>query len=269
MSNKRGFTLIELLVVIAIIAILASILFPVFATAREKARQTSCISNMRQVGTALTMYCQDNDGMLPCDVLNQGILGTGLAEYNSKSGASANNVYYWLAPAENGGQGGSVVAMVSPYMKSMQTWKCPSDSKCSPNWLIDYRFTSYAYNTVLWDPINWWGYILWQPPYSDSTFQYPSRVFAFYEVGPFHGKTLLKEPNWNQAPNSRYPGDNCVYEDLSMVGPASSLNVTYLDGHAKTVKVGNIVNFSTWYGLIDCGNSGPDGSVGSYYNTEE
>ncbi len=64
-SCRSGFTLIELLVVIAIIAILASILFPVFAQAREKARQTACISNLKQVGTALMMYTQDYDEVLP------------------------------------------------------------------------------------------------------------------------------------------------------------------------------------------------------------
>src|SRR5690242_18281565 len=63
--KRSAFTLIELLVVIAIIAILAAILFPVFAQAREKARQTSCISNMKQIGTGLYMYVQDYDEMLP------------------------------------------------------------------------------------------------------------------------------------------------------------------------------------------------------------
>ncbi|MGD9494747.1 MAG: prepilin-type N-terminal cleavage/methylation domain-containing protein, partial [Armatimonadota bacterium] len=62
---RRGFTLIELLVVIAIIAILAAILFPVFAKAREKARQATCQSHEKQIGTALMMYVQDYDEMMP------------------------------------------------------------------------------------------------------------------------------------------------------------------------------------------------------------
>jgi prepilin-type N-terminal cleavage/methylation domain-containing protein len=62
---QKGFTLIELLVVIAIIAILAAILFPVFAQAREKARATACLSNMKQAGLALQMYAQDYDETMP------------------------------------------------------------------------------------------------------------------------------------------------------------------------------------------------------------
>src|SRR5438094_1349991 len=65
MSTRKGFTLIELLVVIAIIAILAAILFPVFAQAREKARAVSCLSNMRQMGLGTAMYVQDYDETYP------------------------------------------------------------------------------------------------------------------------------------------------------------------------------------------------------------
>src|ERR1051326_8209824 len=64
-ERARGFTLIELLVVIAIVAILAAILFPVFAQARDKARAAACLSNVKQIGTALIMYAQDYDATLP------------------------------------------------------------------------------------------------------------------------------------------------------------------------------------------------------------
>jgi len=93
---RRGFTLIELLVVIAIIAILAAILFPVFAQAREKARQTSCLSNMKQLGTASMMYIQDYDEtMLPYVVV---VAGTSI---------------YWSE-------------LLDPYVKLRQAWYCPS-----------------------------------------------------------------------------------------------------------------------------------------------
>src|SRR5947209_15517704 len=65
MERKKGFTLIELLVVIAIIAILAAILFPVFARAREKSRQISCLSNLKNIGLATLMYAQDYDETFP------------------------------------------------------------------------------------------------------------------------------------------------------------------------------------------------------------
>ncbi len=96
-SFKRGFTLIELLVVIAIIAILAAILFPVFATAREKARQTGCLSNMRQIGLALTQYEQDYDEINP-------------------GGA---NFY---------GQGNGWAAQLYTYVKAKGAFICPSDT---------------------------------------------------------------------------------------------------------------------------------------------
>ncbi len=111
---RRGFTLIELLVVIAIIAILAAILFPVFARAREKARQTSCLNNMKQLGLGMLMYVQDYDEMFPG--MNNGIKpdvpvipGSDFC-YNSGNG----NYYH------------SWAAVIYPYVKNVQIYRCPS-----------------------------------------------------------------------------------------------------------------------------------------------
>jgi prepilin-type N-terminal cleavage/methylation domain-containing protein len=95
-AGGTGFTLIELLVVVAIIAVLAAILFPVFAQAREKARQTACASNMRQMGLAVLIYAQDYDERLPL-----------------AASATATGFLNWHH-------------FVDPYVKNMQIWVCPS-----------------------------------------------------------------------------------------------------------------------------------------------
>src|SRR5882757_5192224 len=109
--RKHAFTLIELLVVIAIIAILAAILFPVFAQAREKARQIACLSNMKQIGTAAIMYAQDYDEIMP-ETGWQGPCSdpkTGVANDTFFSGV------YAFPIAEQ------------PYIKNRQVLVCPSD----------------------------------------------------------------------------------------------------------------------------------------------
>jgi len=97
MRTSRGFTLIELLVVIAIIAILAAILFPVFAKAREKARQTSCLANVKQFGLAILSYAQDYDETLPMSTTLTGVGAMTLAD------------------------------LVQPYCRNLQIIYCPSD----------------------------------------------------------------------------------------------------------------------------------------------
>ncbi|HEY3329320.1 MAG TPA: DUF1559 domain-containing protein [Capsulimonadaceae bacterium] len=118
-GNGRGFTLIELLVVIAIIAILAAILFPVFATAREKARQSSCASNLKQLGLASVQYAQDYDESL-------------LPYRYTKPDTS---VWYW-----------NWCGLVYPYIKSLAVYTCPSQG--IPNSLLDYTYYSGTGGTV-------------------------------------------------------------------------------------------------------------------------
>lgn len=101
---RRAFTLIELLVVIAIIAILAAILFPVFARAREAARQSSCTSNLKQTGTAVMMYAQDYDELMP---------------FNYMYDATQSNLWWWQD-------------LVRPYIKNEQVYSCPSASPHMP-----------------------------------------------------------------------------------------------------------------------------------------
>jgi prepilin-type N-terminal cleavage/methylation domain-containing protein/prepilin-type processing-associated H-X9-DG protein len=115
-THKRGFTLIELLVVIAIIAILAAILFPVFASAREKARQSSCANNLKQLGTAMNMYYDDWDGVFQPQRYGEA-LGNNLGwtdrirAYNKTFGlftcpsSSANYGYTIAGGAESWGEG--------------------------------------------------------------------------------------------------------------------------------------------------------------------
>ena len=136
--KRRGFTLIELLVVIAIIAILAAILFPVFAQAREKARMAACQSNLKQIGNAITMYAQDFD-----------------EQYPHSSWGVAPVCANFMARSTHQGWIGNILY---PYTKNAQIYQCPSNPRpmTTNGGITNGQFTcgnqvayvnfSYAYN---------------------------------------------------------------------------------------------------------------------------
>ncbi|BCM94012.1 hypothetical protein IAD21_05907 [Abditibacteriota bacterium] len=133
-SQQGAFTLIELLVVIAIIAILAAILFPVFARARENARRSSCQSNLKQLGLGFAQYTQDYDEKYP----------------GSAPGVYSSTIF--LTPLGHWVPGGTVISAASPcavsqgaiytYVKSAQIYVCPSDSTA------DAKKLSYSMNQL-------------------------------------------------------------------------------------------------------------------------
>jgi prepilin-type N-terminal cleavage/methylation domain-containing protein/prepilin-type processing-associated H-X9-DG protein len=148
---RRGFTLIELLVVIAIIAILAAILFPVFAKAREKARQTSCLSNLKEIELAALMYKGDYDEINVWDRMKTTNPPAPGGPYASGCGPN-----YWY------------VDILNPYIKNSQIWMCPSDN--GPHNCVGFPDHSYEPNTEMLG-------------LKDSAVKDPSGTIHFIEAG--------------------------------------------------------------------------------------
>lgn len=171
----RGFTLIELLVVIAVIAILAAILFPVFAQAREAARKVSCLSNCRQMGTAVMMYAQDYDEMYPSCSWDTPPLGT--ADNDSR------NPNYRTAM--------SWPFKIQPYLKNRQVFVCPSDPNPKNGWSCYQDFSGSGCDAA-------WGI--------PTPISYAPNLEVLGYVGYQNSSGCLGDgsfiPDWNQAPKS-------------------------------------------------------------------
>ena len=203
--GRKAFTLIELLVVIAIIAILASILFPVFARARENARRASCQSNLKQIGLSAQMYAQDYDEMmLRSTVCGPILLETGSNSGNSScttGGASGAGGYYHLW-----------YHVLHPYTKSTQLFNCPSSPRSTPyqggyTGSLDYGLNAYASGLNL----------AAIPQVAVTPYIVDSRGSNSYSVGP--------------APYSASPAVSGA-EDRHL----ETINMVYVDGHVKSVK---------------------------------
>jgi prepilin-type N-terminal cleavage/methylation domain-containing protein/prepilin-type processing-associated H-X9-DG protein len=246
MQRRRGFTLIELLVVIAIIAILAAILFPVFAQAREKARQTTCVSNLKQIGTAFMMYVQDYDetyppwtGMCPDPNLRWALryMYPGLVDPYIKNGANVQTGELkdvWACPSSKAGLG----AVSNTYAYNFWTFGGYSTCMCLPNQAACTRdpgafaqFASSAYNM----------------PAPQAAIQFPAETIMLSD-----GAQLSRPPQFAIGFNgdiyyvgvwgSHQRGNGNVNTTVNnnFIGFIKTLitgrltNVLYADGHVKT-----------------------------------
>ena len=220
---KKGFTLIELLVVIAIIAILAAILFPVFAQAREKARQSSCLSNLKNIGTAIMLYTDDNHETYP------------IARVDGGDGVPAN-----LIPAYGYGYWPNIIY---PYTKDWKIYYCPSYwttyNKDSENPALDAISGGYMANSgVLGD----FSTGVASQAKKLSRIKSPSNVVVvqdgWWYIGTGPGLTNCRS-DWGYlpgagaagaTPNANVTGDTLV--DFNSGRHNEGCNLCYADGHA-------------------------------------
>jgi len=243
--NKRGFTLIELLVVIAIISVLAAILFPVFARARENARRASCMSNLKQIGLGIMQYTQDYDEYYP--MAWNGRVSTGHPGSFTQTQSGMPGAYFTVCDPNTctGAGAGHFITwmdMIYPYVKSIQVFVCPSAQgelvNDDPGGHIPSYYMSGAYSNFAFQKTN-----------SDNAGDYaaskyglnivhsgtpaagvvrPSETIMMVDINNHYGKySLALGPRaWPQyAESAEY--------HASFIPHLEGTNVIYGDGHVK------------------------------------
>ena len=212
--TPRGFTLIELLVVIAIIAVLAAILFPVFARARENGRRSTCLSNLKQIGLGFMQYTQDYDEAYPL------------------SSFPAHNIS-WTVSAQ-------------PYMKSVQLFRCPSDN--GTRWSTPAAPPADNYYTTSYSMTAW---ISGTQKYGKlSAMQAPSKVIILADANTdsaqrdhFHPFYWTSDPVNPGGPKSwTFNSAHNETTELALRRHLESFNSMYADGHVKASRW-----FQVWF----------------------
>ena len=222
--TRRAFTLIELLVVIAIISILAAILFPVFAKAREKARQISCASNEKQIGLAMLQYIEDND-----EGLTRSFYGSATAD--SDMGAN----YKWMDA-------------LYPYIKNEQVFTCQSDGLSLPyKYRTGHNYGSYGLNGAYGNPGD-----SQTPPRSSAAYLVTSSMLVVpattvwvtdnnNAVTPMNpgGSQGFFWPDWTRNPPINAAVTPRQLQNISE-RHTGRVNVLYCDGHVKAVTLDSL-----------------------------
>lgn len=226
-NDSRGFTLIELLVVVAIISLLAAILFPVFARARESARRASCLSNMKQIGLATMMYTQDYDEKYPTVWM--------ITTQPYPAGVTWNSAaWYWPQ-------------LLYAYTKSMQIFHCPS----SPNTAESAYHDNYGAN----------GLIFRDPPYrsplSLAAVEEPASTYMITDSGDYRVwiPSIMSGAGNYFLPGQGYSGGISCGSGVSVAYKSdcesgrhfNGINVAFADGHAKWLKSSVLVNEAKKY----------------------
>lgn len=244
-KKTRGFTLIELLVVIAIIAILAAILFPVFMKARETARMSRCVSNLKQISTALTLYVDNNNQTLPGH-WNGAYMGPhhckALEYAQELHDLNKAKVYPYMQD------------LLAPYCRSMTVWLCPSIGPNRSIPKVDYKTYPQQYNTYLtsmtWgedtgnfagrsSPTNYGWLWVHASRYGGASYNSGAKVARIRRAT--RATMFVEMPFWSvsQSPHTR--------------GEDMGIHVSYYDGHAKFQRppgfdtiTGTQGSFNTW-----------------------
>ena len=223
-APRRAFTLIEILVVIAIIGILAAILFPVFARARENARRASCQSNLKQIGLGIMQYSQDYDDKFPM----------------SRVGNPAVGKPYGWADA------------FQPYVKSTQLLQCPSNSDPLPDYTIaipgrQAYYTDYVYNSALG------GISVGTAQSVGSGISLAALENSSLTVALLEGKYNSSLPTGNASARSATRGGGSYTDPVLNVNEFAAnrhldgSNLLFTDGHVKWYKAGNGGSFANVY----------------------